>query len=65
MKHKEFYTPEIDGIIDHYGSSDFGTFHRQNQNLKSANIAAILEQMHGSLLAIKPRIDGLDCTGSA
>ena len=64
MKHKEFYTPEIDGIIDHYGSSDFGTFHCQNQTFKSANIAVILEQMHGSLLAIKPRIDGLDTVWS-
>jgi hypothetical protein len=57
---KELYTPEINGIVERYGGTDFGACNRQNRPFESRNLAVILEQLHESLQVIKPQLDGQD-----
>ena len=57
---KKFYTPEIDGIIEGYAGTDFGTYNRRNDSCASKKIAAILKQLHQSLQVIQPQLDGQD-----
>ncbi|HBG25596.1 MAG: hypothetical protein A2Y10_04905 [Planctomycetes bacterium GWF2_41_51] len=57
---KKFYTPQIDGIIERYAGTDFGTYNRRNNSCVSKKITAILEQLHQSLQVIQPQLDGQD-----
>lgn len=57
---KKFYTPQIDGIIEGYAGTDFGTYNRRKNSCISKKITAILEQLHQSLQVIKPQLDGQD-----
>jgi hypothetical protein len=60
MVNKEFYTPEIDGIVEKYGNSGFAVYSLQDNYFMSSEIAKILEGLFECLQAIKPQLDGLD-----
>jgi hypothetical protein len=57
---KEFYTPEIDTIIERYGTGRFGNYNRQSYHLESKKILKMLQRLLESIEAIKPKLDGRD-----
>jgi len=54
---KEFYTPEINLIVERYGLSPYS---RHDHYFESKEISEILVKLFGSLQAIKPQLDGQD-----
>lgn len=60
MVNKEFYTPEIDGVVEKYGNSGFAVYSVQDNYFMSSEIAKILEELFECLQAIKPQMDGQD-----
>ena len=60
MMNKEFYTPEIDAIIERYSNYGFDAHGRQDRYFTSTEITEILEKLIESLQVIKPLWDGQD-----